>query len=505
MNYLISTLLIINVLLGSFHTACAMEERVKRKATNPPEASAQPLAYDSSTESLAESLIVGAADESLLPAAAASSSSKKQKVQDDTTDVVCQALPKNNEQERSRLFACSHPLNQSDGWGLIPLFSAIKAGDKGTVEKLLQNRATYSEHEAIQACVLACACGHLDVVKSLMTEDQSLASKHTTLGFLQKLLVVESITKKKISPTARISCLMAAVFFGHEDVVAYLIERGASVDETGFVSYLPLSIALRRGHLSIAQRLVQHMHLPSPDLTARVVKDALRSKQYDIVECVLKLIVSDVKKKSAKLRAQAKQNALKEAAKHGHIPTIEKIRALFNDPLEADTLIFVNARDVAVLEEVLNRRLININGQFEYEYGVDGNHYSSTAVQRVISQHGDDTAILELLLRHNAQVSNDHFMSAVKAHKIGKARVLLTHGASVNSSDLEGRSLLVQVCESPGTLEKKTATVTFLLSAGALIPDAPDSLRAEESIRALLAGEHVRRGQRSADLKAVNL
>lgn len=476
---LFQTMLLLFIGLGLFGDAQAME---KRKFQEEPEAAAQASSSSSSEELLPEA----AAESSTEPVATAESSSKKQKISE-SNDPLCQAILKQDQKRIDELLATS-ALDKRDNQGLTPLLYTVFVGDSTTVTKLQQRGAPFSEIEAIQACILACARGHLNLLEALDKKNPKIVREHTALSFLQKFSpidVQEIDFNHRLTPATTITCLMAAVFFGHEDVVDYLLACKVNANATSLARYTPLQIALAKKYTAIAKKLLEHIKTLREEAVLKHLEWALTFEQYEIAAILIEKFIKPLANMSKTATgipvADFMQRALMPATKKGHIPTINQLQALYSSPQEADTIIFVHCTTTEVLENVLARGNVDLNARY-YFNGKD--HEADTPLEFIIKkldQPWTNATVesfdkqLKLLFQHGAQSTPQLFNTAVFKRHFALARLFLQHGANINARSINERTVLEHLCICETTEQHAghyREAISFLIAQGAVLPSS---------------------------------
>jgi uncharacterized protein len=176
---------------------------------------------------------------------------------------------------------------------------AVKTGDAAIVEKMLDAEpglanakseqgqsamlvAVYNGKKEIRDLLLArgvaldlheaAAAGHLERVKQLVDKNAGLAKSYSPDGFpvlalgaaFGNLPVVQCLFQKGASVNAAATngtgynALTGAVTSGHQEIAAWLLEKGADPNYRYGPGYSPLLAAAANGHLEIVKTLLQH-------------------------------------------------------------------------------------------------------------------------------------------------------------------------------------------------------------------------------------------------------
>jgi ankyrin repeat protein len=132
-------------------------------------------------------------------------------------------------------------LEEADEAGMTALHWAAFKGHGEVVIFLLGQGAEIKSRDIMGRTpfLSGCSKGHLGVVRVLL--------EHMGGGALQE---TEAIGR---------TALALAAFGGHEDVVAFLLSKGARVNSRDFLDVTPLMWACREGHVGVVRMLSQHM------------------------------------------------------------------------------------------------------------------------------------------------------------------------------------------------------------------------------------------------------
>nr|XP_034184113.1 uncharacterized protein LOC117606144 isoform X1 [Osmia lignaria] len=129
-----------------------------------------------------------------------------------------------------------------------PLHTAAENGNKNTVEILLMNGANINTQDLISypPSLSAVRNNHIDVVKVLLKNEVDVDFTQSVGGF---------------------SMLHVAAEFGHQEIVDFLLKKGANVNARNDRGGIPLHTAALNGHLEVVNTLI----LNGADVNARVL------------------------------------------------------------------------------------------------------------------------------------------------------------------------------------------------------------------------------------------
>jgi ankyrin repeat protein len=146
------------------------------------------------------------------------------------------------------------------------LIDAVKAGDSGQVQALIDADPTLVNTHADSgesAVLLAAYYGHRDIAELLVLRGANLtvfeASAIGQAARVEALLAHDPSLVNAFSPDG-FTPLGLAAFFGHADVVDYLLAQGAQVNvpSRNGLSVMPLHSAVAAQNLEISHTLLAH-------------------------------------------------------------------------------------------------------------------------------------------------------------------------------------------------------------------------------------------------------
>ncbi|KAM0434034.1 hypothetical protein ACHAPT_003978 [Fusarium lateritium] len=317
-----------------------------------------------------------------------------------------------------------------------PLFAALANGNKDSVAALLNLRSSIYNG--------------VDIAEGFEFKKDFTGYKgRTPLTWaaqegrihLVKLLVqmqggVDKIDMHEYTP------LMRASQAGHQAVVSFLLDEGATVNRPHARSALSLSLGY--DHLEIGKLLIESGANLKTDLHVR--QDALVEASKGGHEATAKFLIENGAEVDARRRDG--RTALSGASENGHLAIVR-----FLVEHGAD----VNARD-HLQRTPLSRASENGHetvARFLVEHGADVNardHLQRTPLYKA-SENGHET-VARLLVEHGADVNARDSLQETPLHKASEnghetvARLLVEHGADVNARDDLQRTPLFRASEN---------------------------------------------------------
>ncbi|MBX3084989.1 MAG: ankyrin repeat domain-containing protein [Anaerolineae bacterium] len=146
------------------------------------------------------------------------------------------------------------------------LFDAIKQGDQATVQSLVeQDRGVMNakDEAGLSPVLLALYFGKTAIANLMIDAGASLSLyEATAAGRLAKVEAIIDAQPERLNEYSLdgFQALGLACFFGHLDVVTYLLSKGAIVNSASqnAMRVMPLHSAVAGDHLAIAQALIEH-------------------------------------------------------------------------------------------------------------------------------------------------------------------------------------------------------------------------------------------------------
>lgn len=198
-------------------------------------------------------------------------------------------------------------LEKEDCDGNLPLMLAAQAGHLGVVKLLVHRGASINASGEGQLTALhyAAVNGHAEIVAFLVstgaqpnvcscldTTPLMMAARNGHLGVVQMLL--EHMGGRGLDDEDQIerTALIHAAEGGHEDMVAFILGRGAQAGITSTAAAVALVTAVCRGHLGMCTMLAQHIeeqhgHEDSTNLYATALFKAASNGYEELVAFLL--------------------------------------------------------------------------------------------------------------------------------------------------------------------------------------------------------------------------
>lgn len=162
---------------------------------------------------------------------------------------------------------------------MYPLWSAVEKGLLSAVQKLWHTPMLKAKQHAL---ILACALGHEDIVRYILSMHPEYRDIYISAFVLERVAAEPFVIKFRAHFT---SPLHTAIFFQKGAVVGILLRRGPILYDSGLGAVTPLLLAVRKGDVEIIRLLMRagggKQKMP---LTLRC---AIELNRRDIVELLL--------------------------------------------------------------------------------------------------------------------------------------------------------------------------------------------------------------------------
>jgi ankyrin repeat protein len=332
-----------------------------------------------------------------------------------------------------------------------PLIWASSEGHVGVVQRLLYHMGGEGidgkggYHEKLTALHLAAANGHAEVVKLLLQRGAdativndwgaiplSSACAGGHLGVVQLLLEHQGLQALGMTPSTRLTPLHHAARKGREDMVKFLLSKGADANSQREDGWTPFMEASSHGHVGVARMLLEHMEVQDIDSRDKYGQTALFHAAGGGHEDMVALLLS----KGANATIQPDEGwgpPLEQAMAEGHVGVVRLL------------LEHMGSQDIDTRDDEGETALFHAAGK----------------------GHEDMVAFL-LSKGANATIKSDEgvtpLMQASIEGRVGVARLLFEHmgGQGLTTQDNEGMTALHHAVS-----QGHDDMVSFLLAKGA--------------------------------------
>ncbi len=176
------------------------------------------------------------------------------------------------------LLSVNAQVNAEDKHLATALMYAAYAGNNEIV-RMLAEKSKPTESNSKRALILASACGHLEIVQSLI--DHGVPLDATELGqFLGTFVSKEDGVKFK----GNVCPLIIASYYGHRTLVEWFIKKDKFSINTKCYGRTPLTAAIEGGHRDIVLMLLKHGAKITVVKTEHPLIVAVQNNRYDCVK-----------------------------------------------------------------------------------------------------------------------------------------------------------------------------------------------------------------------------
>jgi len=359
--------------------------------------------------------------------------------------------------------------------GYTALMAAAEKGNLDMVSLLIGAKSDVNAIESgSQATALTYAIrgGQLPIVEALVEAgadpDHLAKSRHPLQEAIGQKEVNIPIfdylySKSKQAKDYGAILLFDAAASGNKQIVASLLQRHINPNTRGQVGETPLSTALSNGHVEVALLLIEHG-----------AKDEIKSKRGpSMMEMAMKSDNIDVLQKLLEYGADVNMKTREGL-------TLAEVAAGRGLPGNLDLLLSKGAKldkNKALVEAVMNGNSAIVSVLLRH--GADANlrNEDGDTVLWVAAATNQAEAVLGLMnakanpeLTNNKQPGMTPLSIAAYSGNLDAARVLVDHGAKLESKDETGRTPLLYAI-----IQLKTDVVSYLLAKGASL-EAKDKL-----------------------------